>query len=76
MGLDAERVILPDNTTSIGSRAFADCPRLKFVVIHADTIVIAADAFDGCDDVTIISSADSDARSWAETHGINWQGLR
>lgn len=75
-GLNVEKVILPQNVTSVGSRAFADCVKLKLLVIHADSIAIAEDAFDGCGDITIVSPAESDAREWAERHNMSWQQLQ
>ena len=47
-GSGAEIVVIPDGCTSIGSRAFADCAKLKYVVLPAGTeVAIADDAFQG-----------------------------
>ncbi len=47
IGTDAEMVIIPAGCTSIGSRAFADMPNLRYVHVPAGASV-AADAFAGC----------------------------
>ncbi|MBE5795874.1 MAG: leucine-rich repeat domain-containing protein [Clostridiales bacterium] len=47
LGTDAEMVIIPEGCVSIGSRAFADMPNLRYVQVPAGTSV-AADAFEGC----------------------------
>ena len=33
MGIDAEVVLIPESCVSIGSRAFANCPNLKYVIV-------------------------------------------
>lgn len=46
-------VIIPDTVTSIGSRAFADCPNLVYVYIPSGVTSVALDAFAGCPDAVI-----------------------
>ena len=46
-GIAAEAVIIPEGCLTIGSKAFADCPNLKYAQIPANTSY-AEDAFDGC----------------------------
>ena len=46
-------VVIPDSCTSIGSRAFADCPNLLYVRIPASVTSLADDAFAGCSQVII-----------------------
>lgn len=77
----AEMIVIPSGCTSIGSRAFTDCPNLKYLVIYSNSITIADDALEGnfeatgaCS-VTIISPAKTDAHMWAMDHGMNWQQL-
>jgi len=53
IGSDAEMVIIPAGCTSIGSRAFADMPNLRYVQLPAGATV-AADAFEGCDVVEVV----------------------
>ena len=52
-GAAFEAVIIPDGCTSIGSRAFANCPNLVYVRIPASVTSIADDAFEGCGQVVI-----------------------
>ncbi len=63
--------VLPVTTTSIGSKAFANCPNLKHIEIPADEITIAKDAFSGVTDLTIHCHADSDAYWYAQRYGFN-----
>lgn len=54
-GITAEVVFLPGGSLSIGSRVFADCPNLKYIVIPSQAAVSAAeDAYDGCSAEIII----------------------
>lgn len=52
-GIAAEAVQIPYGVTSIGSRAFADCPNLMAVYIPGSVGYIADDAFDGSDNVEL-----------------------
>ena len=80
-GSVAEAFEIPAGCTSIGSRAFADCPNLKYLVIYSNSISIADDALEGNMEatgacrVTIMSPEDSDLPSWCKQHGVNWQPL-
>lgn len=50
MGIDAEVVLVPESCISIGARAFADCPNLRYVIVpDLDAIDVAADALEGTD---------------------------
>ncbi len=44
----AESEVLTDGCTSIGPRAFADCPNLFYIRIPVSVTDIVPDAFDGC----------------------------
>ena len=46
-GVSCEAVIIPEKCTSIGSKAFANCHNLIYIVIPSSTDV-ANDVFDGC----------------------------
>ncbi len=52
-GMPCQAVILPDGCTTIGSRAFANCTELLYVLIPDSITSIASDAFDGCDLVVL-----------------------
>jgi len=63
-------VTIPNGTRSIGSRAFADCRNLKWIVLPASVQAIAEDAFAGCGAVRIAAPAGSAAESFAQSHGL------
>ena len=68
---DACRYVkLSDKVTTIGARAFADCPQLAFIHIPASTSKISADAFSGVQGLTILGTAGSYADSYANEHGF------
>ena len=69
-GTDAWTVEVPDGVTSIGARAFADCPNLQRVMLPATLTDIADDAFAGCPDSLMIVTDSPALISWAEEHGI------
>ena len=48
-----EAVIIPDGCASIGSRAFADCPNLRYIRIPASVTFVADDSFEGCGPVAV-----------------------
>ena len=62
-------VKLSDKTTSIGARAFADCPKLRYVYIPETTTGIAGDAFSGVDGLTILGKSGSYAEFFALRNG-------
>ena len=51
----AQLIIVPDGVTSIGERAFADCPNLIAVSLPGNIGSIADSAFDGCNPNLVIS---------------------
>ena len=54
MGIDATVILVPENCTSIAARAFADCQKLKYVVVSdLEAIDIAEDALDGTNAVFV-----------------------
>ena len=69
-GTAATHAAIPGHVTSIGSRAFADCPNLVLVIIPESVHAIAADAFSGSAGVTISCPAGSYAESFAAEYGI------
>lgn len=72
-GADLTYVALPDGLASIGGRALADCARLNLIVIPSSVLTIAADAFDGCDQLVIRCEAGSEAYRHAVKHHIVYQ---
>ena len=58
-GIKAECVIIPENVTVIGPRAFADSPELEKVILESGSVEIAPDAFEGCGDVEIVDMEDA-----------------
>ena len=68
-GVFARTVVIPDGTTSIGSRAFANCVNLKYVEIPDSVTSIAGDAFAGSD-VTFICNTGSPAYAYAQEYSI------
>ena len=58
----------------IGSRAFADCPQLRFIYIPAWCLV-ESDAFEGAGDLTIISISGSEAEDVAEANGYTFHPI-
>ena len=71
-GSSINSVKLQDKVTSIGSRAFADCGKLKQIYIPASVTSIAADAFEGTRGLTIYCPANSFAAEYAFTYGIDY----
>ena len=63
---------LPEGTASIGSRAFADCPNLRYTYIPAATTEIAADAFENVTGLTILGKTGTIAESYAQDHGCSF----
>ncbi len=70
-----EYVRVPVGVTMIGSRAFADCPNLKYIEIKGPSTEIAPDAFDGSDGITIYAPFNSSAAAYAQEHGFEWIAL-
>ncbi len=65
-------VKLSDMTATIGSRAFANCPHLRYISIPAAAAKIAADAFDRVDGLIILGVPGSTAESYAERNGFGF----
>ena len=66
---------MPAGTTSIGTRAFANCPNLRKVVISSANVTIADDAFAGCTDLLIVAPKNSTAHQYAIAHGLEFRAL-
>ena len=63
---------IPYGTKTIGERAFA-YSGLKIINIPDTVSSIADDAFQGVESLTIYCSENSNAKYYAETHGITWK---
>ncbi len=68
---------LPKHTVSIGERAFAECPNLKYIYIDDDITDIADNAFENVKGLTIFGVALSGGRksvaeTFAEEHGFTF----
>ena len=67
MGAVMSVVFVPATCTSIGPRAFKDCSALTQIRIPAGC-AIGADAFDGCTQVFVYSTAGSPAETYCQGH--------
>ena len=74
-GISAEKVDVSGSVSSIGARAFADCPNLTAIRIPATVDAIHDTAFEGSDGVTIYGEAFSEAARHAEANGIPFTEL-
>ena len=61
-------VKLSENTVSIGWRAFADCPSLRYIYIPNTTTSIDPNAFENVNGLTIFGKRDSSAELYVSTH--------
>lgn len=69
-------VRIADGCVSIGSRAFADSPLLRYVYIPESVGAIAEDAFAGCNSLTIVGVKGSFAEQYAKDHHIAFSSQR
>lgn len=67
-----KEVVIPDSVTKIES-AFIDCEALEEISIPSSVTEIAHDAFDGCDNLTIIAPEGSAAAKYAAENGIDYK---
>ena len=68
-------VFLEDGHTGIGIRAFEDCPNLQNITIPRSVREISADAFSGCDHLTIRAPEVSYAQIYAKENYIPFQAI-
>ncbi len=66
----ARSVWVPDGATYIGSRAFAGNGLLREVFLPGSVVDIASDAFDGCENLTILAPLGSAAETYALAKGF------
>ena len=67
-----DEVVIPEGTTTIGQRAFADSG-LKRIDIPDTVTAIADNAFDGTEDLTVHAMPRTYAAEYAKQHGIHWE---
>ncbi len=65
VGVGAQDIILPEGTSAIGARAFANCTKLEMITIPASVTAIDATAFAGTANVVILCSEGSAAYTYA-----------
>ena len=58
-GISAQKVVIPDTVTSVGSRAFADCSNLLLVELPSDCSGFAPDAFQGSGPIMTYAAPES-----------------
>lgn len=66
---------LPETCTSVGSYAFANCPKLESVYIPASVTEISAKAFKNSSAVTIKGSYGSYPEEYAKANNIPFEGI-
>jgi hypothetical protein len=66
----AGKLELGDQLKTIGSLAFADCASLEKLRLEKSVSSIAADAFNGCDALTLYGPRDSYGYEFAESHRL------
>ncbi|MBR4288738.1 MAG: leucine-rich repeat protein, partial [Clostridia bacterium] len=69
---EMESVVIPDGVRRIESSVFLNCINLSEITIPESVSIIAADAFKGCSDFTIVSSSGSYAESYALSMGFSF----
>ncbi len=73
VGTAAEKISLPESTTVIGARAFADNSVLSAVYMQASVVSIGEDVFrDTAFDLVVFGENGSYAQEWADKHGIRF----
>lgn len=68
-------VRLSDTTEKIQARAFANCPKIAFIIVPPATTDIAWDAFDGDKGLTILGAPESRAETYAAERGLRFAAL-
>ena len=66
-------VVLPETTTTIESKAFANCKNLEYIYIPETTTSIAEDAFQNVTNLTILGKDGSYAQFFASRKGFAFQ---
>ena len=76
-----QRLVIPNgvqtlgNDSSVGFGMFENCKSLKEITIPSSVGSIQSNAFDGCDQVTILAKADSYAQQYAAAQNILFRAI-
>lgn len=74
-GTAITNIVLPEDVTTIGERAFAKLSGLRAIKIPMATSYIAKTAFSESNGVIIIAAPDSYARNWAQENRKNYASI-
>ncbi len=74
-GVDTNAFVIPSNVSSIGARAFASNSNLYTVIVLSRNVTPAADAFDGCPNLTIYGYENSAIYYYAAARKIPFVAL-
>lgn len=74
-GCNFKYVQPPENVTTIGDKAFANCTNLRYIYIPEKCTSIAASAFEGTEELTILGKGNSYTESYAEQYGITFKAI-
>ena len=64
-------VLVPATVTEIGPRAFAGCPKLRYVELLNPNTGIDLSAFEGVTDVTLIGASETTVAAFADIPGVS-----
>lgn len=76
MNIDASSVWVPDGATYIGNKAFAGNGQLREIYLPGSVETIAPDAFEDCDNLTILAPRGSAAETFALDKGFAYIPVR
>ena len=71
-GISAEKVEVTGNVTAIEARAFADCKKLREIILPASVKKIDDTAFAGCENVTVYGEKGTEAERIAAQCGFTF----
>lgn len=71
LGVNAQQISVPEGVTVLNEHAFADCEALLLVILPDSISLIADNAFEGSEQVTLYCSASqSYVQEWAADNGV------
>ena len=71
-GSAAVEIVLPDQCTTIGDGAFANCTQLRMIYMPDSVVNIAGNAFNGSEKVIFLCESDNAAAAYARNKGIDY----